>query len=272
MKSELKPLQEKLSRHWCETFSVVEDGRGGLAVSSAFVFDDGDSLPVHIDYDRSAGRWIMTDRGRLTALLDHAPELTLTDRMIERITGMVEAVGAQYENYLITTELLSPPDAFDVADFLQLLGAVNGLALRRPAAAQPNFRTIVRDQVLEWLPEPVQRKTNWYDELTDPGGGFTVDLRIWRPDGMPVDTFYVANREPIEHTIGTVQHLDRHSEPSAKVIVHRSLTDSPLMYRLQQTARLTGGVLVPVRGTPTRAVALLALRRQLRSLDVPLLA
>lgn len=273
MKPELSQLIEKLERQWCDTFRVFASHDGtGLAIASALVHDDGDAMPVFIEFERDEHQWVLTDRGQATSHLQYDPGYAITDNRLATIETMVENWGGTFADGAIRIEVDEPPTVFDIGDFLQLVAAISALPSQLGVPERPTFKRTVRNMVRSWLPETIESESDWTDDETDPEAAWPVDLRIWRGGGLaPVDSFYVATPEPMQRTALTLRHLVDVGLRSSRLIVHQvsATTDSKALYRLQEAAERTGTTMVPIRGEPTEA-NLEGVRRELQMLDVPL--
>ena len=63
MRPELDALADKLAMQWCESLTFSATRQGALAISTPFLFRDGDVLPVFVTYSSDDG-WKISDQGQ----------------------------------------------------------------------------------------------------------------------------------------------------------------------------------------------------------------
>jgi len=121
-------LADRLTKEMRDSFAVRECGPDLWAVSSPFLYDDGDVLPVFV-LRGSDGRWSLTDQGMTVSHL-FFDGFEFSEAGFGRVARVVAAHSAVLgEKHEISMPLSGRPDAFAVGTFVQLLAQVQGVAL-----------------------------------------------------------------------------------------------------------------------------------------------
>lgn len=165
--SEVPPLTESLRSSLCREFEVRQVSDASWQLLSPFLAPDGQQLPVVLE--RVHDEWTITDGGGLSSLLS-AEELVLSDRRIDKLRRLANRIGATVGDTLgLSLVLDGEPDAFDVADFIQLMAAVRGAAIySQPDRSREHYSQGLRPKVIEalrtadfeedWAPPEVDRE------------------------------------------------------------------------------------------------------------------
>ena len=94
---------------------------------STFVYGDGDNLTVILERDETG--WVLHDEGHTTSHLFYDLDFRYANES-ERaaIRRVASRWGIDYDNTSLSMRL-DVPDAFDVADFIQIIAEARGAAL-----------------------------------------------------------------------------------------------------------------------------------------------
>lgn len=162
----------------CDAWTVREDSPGEWAISTPFIFDDGDSFPVFVRLDSE--RWTLRDYGMTCSHL-FFDDFNATEARMNRIVQLVQKSDGRLDSKNeITVVLDGPPNAYNVADFLKLLSQVQGVALTSQIDRDQNcYITQVRQSIEKHLVLP-DFDENWSPpELAEQTKAkYRADLRV----------------------------------------------------------------------------------------------
>lgn len=242
-------LADALHDDLCRSFRVRADGPDEIVVSSPFLFDDGDVLPVFLQ--RSDAGWSLSDRGMAVSHL-FFDEFQFTEARFARIAQLVGVHAARLsDSHEITLALETTPTAFDVATFLQLVAQVQGVALTsRTDRDQSRYVTTLRVSVEERL-QTADYEENWSPpEVKDrTKANYRADLHIHAVSGVDVVLFAASTSDKANVsalTMGQFKRFAADREFSPILAYHPDRVTSEAVYRFQDEVE-TAEAAVPVQ-------------------------
>ena len=179
-----RDFQEKVSKQ----IRLVSEGLDRYRIFTPFMFEDGDHLSIVMK--RSNGKWFLTDEGHtymhLTYDLDEKDLTTGTRQKI--ITNALSAF--HIEDYGGELVLYIEDERYGDAlfSFVQGLLKIADVTFLSRELVRSTFLEDFKALMVNTVPE--DRLTfNWYDQVRDPQGNYTVDCHI---NGMPTPLFVFA--------------------------------------------------------------------------------
>lgn len=235
-------LAEVLQAELCTTFRVRASEGEEIAISSPFLFDDGDVLPVFLR--RSEGGWILTDHGMAVSHL-FFDEFQFTEARFARVAQLVGVHAARLsDTHEITMAVDGQPTAFDVATFLQLVAQVQGVALTsRTDRDQSRYVTTLRASVEERL-QTADYEDNWSPpEVKDRTmANYRADLRIHSVSGADVVLFAASTSDKANVSALTMGQFKRFAGSRQFLPIlayHPDRVASEAVYRFQDEVETT---------------------------------
>jgi hypothetical protein len=227
-------IRSRLLGPFCSMLDVTELSDGAFALSTPFLFPDGDGYPIVLE--RENGGWRFTDRGGAAGHL-FFDDVDVTDYRLNFMRRAVERDGLSLsEDYVLSSDTYAEvPTAVELADFLQAVARVGSVtALERVTADR--YLSTIRDQVKSWIPEGL-RVPNWHPR-EDGRGHYPADLWVASERPSPVIMFFVASAlKASTSTISLMQYREWGIDHVPVVAYKpRSLT-SPSVFRLQNAVR-----------------------------------
>jgi hypothetical protein len=204
-----EPWQNVLRNAICDSFSIHEVGEGRWSIGTPLLYEDGDGLPVIVEY--AEGAWSLSDNGYATSHL-FFDDFEHTDARADALRRLVHSARMNIDDsFTITCDLDGPPDPYDVGDFLQVIAQVQGLA--RSAAhieREGNYRPTMRKAVTSLLVE-ADFEENWLlPEFKGRQARYSVDLAIGSGASM-VPVFFASTSRAVSESTVTVLEM-RHRD------------------------------------------------------------
>ncbi|KAA0235939.1 MAG: DUF1828 domain-containing protein [Actinobacteria bacterium] len=167
-------LRRQLESVLCDNVFVDERPDGSFELATPFLFPDGDVLPVVIE--RTLSGWSLTDRGRASAHLFFDDDSVPTDAQQRTLERIARARGVTYVDGALKAEFDQLPDAFKIADFVQVVAQVGVIPHLGADRSYEKYTTRVRNRVEEWIPE--ERRVRSWSPDQDTRRVYSADLKI----------------------------------------------------------------------------------------------
>lgn len=195
MSPQVGDIHERLMREFCSMLDVTPLPGGAFALSTPFLFGDGDGLPVILEPDHDG--WRFSDRGGAASHL-FFDEDEMTPARWGFVRRSAESDGLNLsDTYVLTSDAYdSLPTAVDLADFIQAVARVGAVGAMERHPHEAYIRT-VRTEVVRWLPDNVAAEHPWHHPA-DRLRTYPADLHITRypvrgaSGEIPLALFFVA--------------------------------------------------------------------------------
>ena len=211
-----------LAGDWCQHFDLHRVDEGLWTVVSPFIYSDGDGLPVFIR--ESEGGWDLSDLGMAVSHL-FFDDYEFTEARFRQIERAVEMTGATIasDDREITFGLDKAPTAFDIADFIQIVAQVQGIARSQSTERRPTrYVTQVRDALAARLPRDYFEEgveENWAPP-TSGRGSYKVDLKLPAKND-PIALFIASTSQRVYSAAFTVDQCRKAKVPMIPLLAYQ---------------------------------------------------
>jgi Domain of unknown function DUF1828 len=227
-------LSTQLKKSLCDSWMIREDSPSEWTVSTPFLFEDGDGLPVFVRLQDNG--WSIRDYGMTCSHL-FFDDFNATESRMARILQLIEKAGAKLDaTNEIAMQLLGPPDAYQIADFLTLLNQVQGIALTSQIERdQTRYITQVRQTIESHLVLP-DFDENWTPPqlVEQTKAKYRADLRVGTTSNNSIVLFLASTSDKANVSSLSIHRFKQLGLPLLPVLAyHPEKVASEAVYRFQ---------------------------------------
>jgi hypothetical protein len=214
-------IEQEFQKRVCAQVRLVEEGIRRFRVSTPFLFDDGDHLPIVLKSE-GAG-WVLTDEGHtymhLTYDLDEADLRRGTRQSI--ISNTLSAFGVADQDGELRLAIGDEDYGSALYSFVQALLRISDVSYITRERVRSTFVDDLREFLTEVVPSG-EITFDWHDEQRDPNALHAVDARVYAP-ARPLLVFALTGDDRTRDATIALLHFEKWGVPFASLGVFEEM-------------------------------------------------
>lgn len=214
-------IEQDFQQRVCAQVHLVEESASRFRVSTPFLFDDGDHLPIVLK--REGARWVLTDEGHtymhLTYDLEEA-DLHRGNREVI-ISNALSAFGVADQGGELRLPIENGEYGGALYSFVQALLKISDVSYLTRERVRSTFVEDLHELLSDVVPQG-DITLDWHDSDRDPTALHTVDFRVWAPK-KPVFVFALANDDKTRDATIALFEFERWGIPFTSVGVFEEM-------------------------------------------------